>query len=63
VILSGGLSADNVGAAIAVARPFAVDVASGVERSPGRKDPAKLDAFAGAVARAGSAIREHEPVG
>ena len=62
VILSGGLRPDNVGEAIATARPFAVDVASGVELSPGRKDPGKLDAFAGAVARAGSAQREHEPV-
>lgn len=50
VILSGGLSPDNVGEAIAVVRPFAVDVASGVERAPGRKDPAKLQAFARVVA-------------
>jgi phosphoribosylanthranilate isomerase len=49
VILSGGLNAGNVGEAIAAVRPFAVDVASGVESSPGRKDPAKLEAFASAV--------------
>jgi phosphoribosylanthranilate isomerase len=49
VILSGGLRPDNVGDAIEVVRPFAVDVASGVEASPGRKDPAKLEAFAAAV--------------
>jgi phosphoribosylanthranilate isomerase len=49
VILSGGLNAGNVGAAIAAVRPFAVDVASGVETVPGRKDPAKLEAFAAAV--------------
>jgi phosphoribosylanthranilate isomerase len=49
VILSGGLNADNVADAIAAVRPFAVDVASGVEASPGRKDPAKLEAFAAAV--------------
>jgi phosphoribosylanthranilate isomerase len=50
VILSGGLNADNVAEAIGVVRPFAVDVASGVESSPGRKDPNKLQAFAAAVA-------------
>jgi phosphoribosylanthranilate isomerase len=50
VILSGGLRPDNVGEAIAVVQPFAVDVASGVESSPGHKDPAKLEAFAAAVA-------------
>jgi phosphoribosylanthranilate isomerase len=49
VILSGGLSADNVADAIAVVRPFAVDVASGVEAAPGRKARGKLEAFAGAV--------------
>jgi phosphoribosylanthranilate isomerase len=49
MILSGGLSAENVGEAIAVARPFAVDVASGVESAPGVKDHDKLEAFARAV--------------
>jgi phosphoribosylanthranilate isomerase len=50
MILSGGLRADNVGEAISVVHPYAVDVASGVESAPGVKDPAKLDAFAAAVA-------------
>lgn len=50
VILSGGLTPDNVGEAIAAVKPYAVDVASGVEREPGRKDHAKLAAFAEAVA-------------
>jgi phosphoribosylanthranilate isomerase len=48
-ILSGGLNPENVAGAIAAVRPFAVDVASGVEASPGRKDPAKLASFAAAV--------------
>lgn len=55
VILSGGLTAENVADAITAVRPYAVDVASGVEFSPGRKDPAKLTAFAEAVARVGAA--------
>lgn len=49
LILSGGLTADNVGAAIAAAEPHAVDVASGIESAPGLKDPDKLRAFAAAV--------------
>ena len=52
MVLSGGLDADNVGAAIEAARPFAVDVASGTEAAPGRKDPAKLTAFVRAVEEA-----------
>ena len=49
VVLSGGLTPNNVGDAIAAARPFAVDTASGTEAEPGRKDPAKLKAFFRAV--------------
>ena len=49
IILAGGLTPGNVGPAIRAARPFAVDVASGVESSPGVKDPGKLRAFFSAV--------------
>lgn len=45
VILSGGLTAENVAAGIAAVDPYAVDVASGVEAAPGVKDPDKLAAF------------------
>jgi phosphoribosylanthranilate isomerase len=44
-IVAGGLRPDNVGAAIEVAHPYAVDVASGVETEPGRKDHELLAAF------------------
>jgi phosphoribosylanthranilate isomerase len=60
VVLSGGLTPDNVDSAIEAARPFAVDVATGTEAAPGRKDPAKLSAFFRAVeaadARLGAAV-------
>ena len=50
VILSGGLTPDNVRVAADRVRPYAVDVASGVESSPGVKDPGKLRAFFEALA-------------
>ncbi len=49
VILSGGLTPENVGRAIAIVKPFAVDVSSGVEASPGRKDPDKVHRFVAAA--------------
>ena len=52
VILSGGLTPDNVAQGVAAVRPYAVDTASGTEAEPGRKDPAKLLAFFRAVAQA-----------
>ncbi|MBI5524239.1 MAG: phosphoribosylanthranilate isomerase [Desulfarculus sp.] len=49
IILAGGLHPGNVAQAISTVKPFAVDVSSGVEREPGRKDHAKIRSF---VARA-----------
>jgi phosphoribosylanthranilate isomerase len=49
IVLAGGLKPESVAEAIRVAQPYAVDVASGVETEPGRKDPAKLARFFAAV--------------
>ena len=54
-MLSGGLTPSNVGEAVAAVRPWAADVASGVEAGPGVKDPAKVEAFLAAVAAASEA--------
>src|SRR3989440_3629199 len=45
IVLSAGLTPENVGRAVATARPYAVDVNSGVEAAPGRKDPDKVLRF------------------
>lgn len=52
LIVSGGLNPDNVGDAIRLLRPFAVDVCSAVESEPGRKDAERLGAFVRAVREA-----------
>lgn len=53
IILAGGLTAANVAEAIRIARPTAVDVASGVEAAPGKKDPERLRAFFASMKRTG----------
>ena len=59
LVLAGGLTAANVGAAIAAVRPYGVDVSSGVEAAPGQKDPQRIVEFVQA-ARAAVAGNRHE---
>lgn len=58
LLIAGGLTHENVGEAIHQIRPWGVDVSTGVEASPGRKDVRKLRRFIEAAREAGDALRE-----
>lgn len=58
ILLAGGLTPENVGDAIRLVRPWGVDVASGVEQSPGRKDPGQLRRFVVAARDAAGEIAD-----
>ena len=60
LILAGGLNAENVADAIRAVRPYAVDVCSGVESAPGKKDRGRLVAFMNEVYRASRDIHVQE---
>jgi phosphoribosylanthranilate isomerase len=61
IILAGGLTPENVGAAIRSVRPYAVDVASGVESKPGKKDHMRLKEFIEEVRRTEQQLEVSQP--
>jgi phosphoribosylanthranilate isomerase len=61
LILAGGLTPDNVADAIERVHPWGVDVATGVERTPGRKDPLKVRDFVERARKAAPAASTYEP--
>lgn len=62
LVLAGGLNADNVGRAIGMVRPYAVDVSSGVEDAPGVKSAVRIERFVAAVRAADHALAADRPL-
>ncbi len=60
-LIAGGLTSDNVGDCIKTLRPYAVDVSSGVEDEPGKKNADKMSRFAAAVRKTAAAIAASAP--
>jgi len=56
LIIAGGLNSANVAKALRIFQPWGVDVVSGVEQAPGKKEPAKLREFIAAVRAAETAV-------
>ncbi len=62
IILAGGLTPDNIGTAIAQLQPYGVDVSSGVEKSPGKKDTNKIYSFVRQVRKANLIIEKNAEI-